>query len=66
MELHNYRISVNYFSDVIVTNKDYYKAYYARGICYEKLGDIINAERDYRTALRIFPDYQDARSQLNN
>ena len=65
MELKDYNIAINYFSDVIVENNDYYKAFFARGICYEKKGDIFNAEKDYRTALNIFPQYQEARSRLD-
>ena len=65
MELKDYNIAINYFTDVIVENKDYYKAYFARGICYEKKGDIFNAEKDYRTALNIFPQYKEARLRLD-
>lgn len=64
MELHSYDEAINFFTDVIVSQAQYYKAYFARGICHEKKGNIIYAEKDYRQALEIYPDYLDAQKRL--
>ena len=64
MELHDYDHAINYFTDVIISQSEYYKAYFARGICYERQGNIIYAEKDYRKALDIYPNYLDAQQQL--
>ena len=65
MELSDYNNAINYFTDVIVSEKDYYKAYFARGICYEKKGNIVHAEKDYNKALEIYPNYLDAQQRLD-
>ncbi len=65
MELHDYDIAINFFSDVIVSEKTYYKAYFARGICYEKKGNVIYAEKDFRKALEINPMYSHAKERLD-
>ena len=65
MELRDFNIAINYFSDVILTEEMYYKAYLARGICFEKKGDIRAAERDYRRSLEIYPSYMDAQGYLD-
>ncbi|MDG2058985.1 MAG: tetratricopeptide repeat protein [Flavobacteriales bacterium] len=64
MELHDYDHAINYFTDAIVSEKNYFPAYYARGVCYEKKGNIVYAEKDYRTALDIYPNYLDAKERL--
>ena len=65
MEIHDYNNAINYFSDVILTESMYYKAYFARGICYEKKGDVRAAEKDYRKSLEIYPNYQNAQQYLD-
>ena len=49
---------------MIVSEKNYFHAYYARGVCNEKKGNIVYAEKDYRTALDIYPNYSDAKERL--
>lgn len=53
-----YRPAISYFTSAINLAPDtYFQAYYNRGYCYELLGDIFNAEKDYKKALEIRPDY---------
>ena len=35
----------------------YHQAFFNRGLSYESLGETVQAELDYREALRIKPDY---------
>jgi len=57
MELELYDIATNNFSDAIYSNADFYEAYYSRGNCFETLGNIIQAESDYKRAIEINPQY---------
>tara|TARA_Y100000739_G_scaffold47888_1_gene37278 strand:- start:182 stop:1204 length:1023 start_codon:yes stop_codon:yes gene_type:complete len=69
MELDLHEIAVNNFADAIYSNSAFYEAYYARGICFETLGNIAQAEVDYRRSVEINPDYlyaKDALKNLNN
>lgn len=53
-----YQPAIPYFTKAIELDPNmYYQAYYNRGYCYELLGDIGNAGKDYRKALDIRPDY---------
>lgn len=62
----DYREALNYYSQSIKADgQNNYKAYYGRGYSYEMLGDIINAEKDYRKALAILPIHKPARDGLN-
>ena len=64
IESGNFRYAINYFSDVIVSEPQYYKAFYSRARCYEKLGDVRRAEEDYRKVLEIY-NYLDTEERLN-
>ncbi len=69
MELDLHEIAVNNFADAIYSNSAFYEAYYARGICFETLGNIAQAEVDYNRSIEINPDYlyaKDALKNLNN
>jgi len=55
--LQMYSEAKSYFTDAINVDPNYYQAYYNRGYCHELLGDIRNAELDYKKALSIQPDY---------
>jgi len=57
MELKLYDVATNNFSDAIYSDSDFYEAYYSRGICFENLGNIAQAESDYKRAVEINPDY---------
>ena len=57
MELELYDIAANNFSDAIYSNSSFYQSYYARGICFETLGNIKQAESDYKRAIQLNPDY---------
>jgi len=58
MELGLYDIAVNNFSDAIYSNSNFFEAYYSRGICFETLGNIMQAESDYKRAIEINSDYK--------
>jgi len=55
--LHLYREATQYFTKAIQIDPSYYEAIYNRGYCLELMGDIRNAEKDYRLALSINPSY---------
>ena len=68
MELGLYNIASNNFSDAIYSNSEFFEAYYSRGNCFETLGNIKQAEIDYKRAIEINPDYTfaiEALEQLN-
>ncbi len=52
--------AVPYFTQAIQANPGYYEAYFNRGLCFEILGDVIKAQNDYQTALKIKPGYAKA------
>ena len=69
MELEVYDVAANNFSDAIYSYSNFHEAYYSRGICFENLGNIAQAEVDYKRALEIKPDYtyaKEAYDQLIN
>jgi len=66
MELDLFDIAVNNFADAIYSNSVFYEAYYARGICFETLGNIAQAEVDYKRAIEINPEYKYAIDALQN
>ena len=66
MELDLFDIAVNNFADAIYSNSAFYEAYYARGICFETLGNIAQAEVDYKRAIEINPDYKYAKDAWQN
>ena len=57
MELGLYDVAANNFSDAIYGYSEFYEAYYSRGNCYETLGNIAQAEVDYKRAIEINKDY---------
>ncbi|MBU45975.1 MAG: hypothetical protein CMD28_00950 [Flavobacteriales bacterium] len=57
MELGLYDVATNNFSDAIYSDSEFYEAYYSRGICFETLGNIAQAESDYKRAISINPGY---------
>jgi len=57
MELGLYDVAANNFSDAIYSNSEFYEAYYSRGKCFETLGNVAQAESDYKRAIEINPEY---------
>ena len=57
MELGLYDVAANNFADAIYSNSEFYEAYYSRGNCFETLGNVIQAESDYKRAIDINPQY---------
>ena len=60
-----YRQATLHFTDAIEADPNYFQAYYNRGYSFELLGDISNAEKDYRKSLEIQPDYDMAAQGLS-
>ena len=61
----DYKSAVGHFTDAIRVNDKYTEAYYNRGVGYELMGDRRSAEKDFRHALSIFPDFKLAKDKLN-
>ena len=57
MELGLYDVAANNFADAIYSNPNFYEAFYSRGNCFETLGNIRQAESDYKEAIKIKDDY---------
>ncbi len=57
--------SIPYFEKAIEANPNYAEAYFNLGLAYEKLGDVINAEHNYKEALKLKPNYEKAIESLN-
>jgi len=57
IELGHYDVASNNFADAIYSNSEFFEAYYARGHCFETLGNIKQAETDYKRAIEINPEY---------
>ncbi len=53
------------FTNAIGVYPQYYQAYYNRGLCYESTNKLAEAEADYRSALKLDPDYTEAAISLN-
>lgn len=58
--------AIKHFTDNIRFHPNNYEAYYMRGLCYERIKDKTAAERDYREALRLYPQYDNAAIALGN
>lgn len=63
--LHLYREATHYFTRAIEVDPKYFEAIYNRGYCFELMGDIGNAEKDYKLALSINPSYDLAAKGLS-
>ena len=57
MELGLYDVAANNFSDAIYSDSQFYEAYYSRGNCFENLGNVAQAESDYKRAIEINSEY---------
>lgn len=62
----DYREAKEYYSKSIAADPEHnYKAYYGRGYAYEMLGDVINAEKDYRKTIELLPVHRPAKEGLD-
>lgn len=52
-----YDVAIDYYTRAIELSPFYFTAIYNRGLCFEKLGDLKNAENDFRKTLKIKSDY---------
>ncbi len=55
---------MKYFSSAIEDNPKEPRGYYGRGWCFQKKGDLANAEVDYKMALTVDPNYTKAATAL--
>lgn len=60
-----YDVAAKHFTDAITCDQNYTEAYYNRGYCYELMGDVMNARKDYKQALQIRPNYTKAVEGMN-
>ena len=60
-----YNVAIDYYSKAIELSPLYFTAIYNRGLCYEKIGDLKNAENDFRKTLKINNDYDFAAIALD-
>ncbi len=65
VENNNFKQAAEYFNTAILLNPNYTEAYYNRGYCYELLGEVDNARKDYQTALQLHNNYRKAIDGLN-
>ncbi len=61
----DFKEALNYFGDAIKTDNDYAEAYYNRGYAYEFLKDYQNARKDYKKAIDLKHNYQNAIEAMN-
>jgi tetratricopeptide (TPR) repeat protein len=54
-----------YFTDALSADQNYTEAWFARGVCYEKLNDRAAALKDYKMALKITSNYEPAIAAIN-
>ncbi|MGK0406944.1 MAG: tetratricopeptide (TPR) repeat protein [Roseivirga sp.] len=65
VDLKEFQDARNYFAQAIKARpRNNYKAYYGKAYCFEMLGDIINAKKDYRKSLEQLPLYKPAMEGL--
>lgn len=60
----DYQSAISHFTDAIRINNQYLEAFYNRGVCYESIGDLKSAIKDYNSAIEIVPTYKLAKDKL--
>jgi tetratricopeptide (TPR) repeat protein len=60
----DYNTGIKHFSDAIAADPKYTEAFYMRGLCYEKLGNIPSAEADFKMALQFNANFDKAKEGL--
>lgn len=58
--------AIEYFTKAITIDPKYTEAYFARGVCFELMGDVQNAKADYNMSLQITPNFEPSIEALNN
>ena len=58
--------ALDYFTKAIGMDHQYAEAYFARGACYQELGDKANARADYQMCLQLKKNYEPAIDGLNS
>lgn len=56
----DYKKALGYYTDALKTDPVYLEAYYARGVCYQTIGDKKSAAADFNTCLAINPKFEEA------
>lgn len=64
LQLRQFAQARDLFTQSINARDRNYKAYYGRGYSFEMLGDVINAQKDYKKAIEILPMYTPAKEAL--
>lgn len=65
IDLKEYGDARNYFSQALKAQpRNNYKAFYGRAFSFEMMGDVLNAEKDYRKSLEQLPMYKPAMEGL--
>lgn len=59
-----YQKAADWFTRAVEIYPMYYQAFYNRGLCHESMDMLDRAEKDYRKALAIQPDYEPAARAL--
>ena len=59
-----YREAIKHYTNAINADPNYVDAYYNRGVCFETLGDIAAAKKDFEKSLEIRPDYEAAKEGI--
>ncbi len=58
-------MAVYNFTKAIEANPYYKEAYFNRALCFEEVGNVMQAHKDYKKALTIDPEYESAIEALN-
>lgn len=64
LQLKSYGIARDYFSEALNIEPVNHRALYGRGYANEMLGDVMNAEKDYRQALAYNPQHEPSKIAL--
>jgi len=59
-----YDVAIENYTKAIEIEPRYLEAYYNRGLCYEEMEDLKKAEEDFRTTLKLNPQYTNAANAL--
>lgn len=63
--LHDYKRAIDYFSEAILRDPAFYRAYYNRGYAWELAGNFDKAREDYQKTLKVEVNYDKAIEGLN-